>query len=106
MGRIPVFLYNDLPWIPYQNTSISVETYGFSAGWTSAENTLLEMLYKLKNMTTIEYNNKIEILKNIRFYFTYPGVIKQLEMFFHDPFGSNGGNLRCTVHPKEERCCG
>eukprot|EP01035_Chromulina_nebulosa_P017912 gene17912-23532_t len=40
MGRVPIFLYDDIPWVPYQ-----------------------------------------------------------------DPFGVNGGNLRCINHPRTERCC-
>ena len=35
-----------------------------------------------------------------------PGVFEQIEMFLNDPFGAQGGQLRCTIHPKTERCCG
>lgn len=70
MGRIPVFLYSDLPWIPYMNSNISIETFGsicytcrlinvmsvgFFAGMTTSENTLQEMVSKLSNVTDLEY---------------------------------------------------
>eukprot|EP01036_Dinobryon_divergens_P022690 gene22690-30972_t len=106
LGRIPVFLYTDLPWIPYQNSSISVETYGFSAGLTSSENTLVSMVQQLRKVTDKELMHKLQILKEVRFYFTYAGVVQQIEKFFEDPFGPGGGYLRCTKHPREERCCG
>jgi len=32
MGRVPVFLWDDSPWIPYQGTAIGIETYGFQCG--------------------------------------------------------------------------
>ena len=32
MGRVPVFLWDDVPWIPYQGTSVSVETFGLQCG--------------------------------------------------------------------------
>jgi hypothetical protein len=32
MGRVPVFVFDDHPWIPYLNTSLDVRTYGFMAG--------------------------------------------------------------------------
>jgi hypothetical protein len=58
-----VFLYTDLPWIPYQNSSISVETYGFSAGLTSSENTLVSMVQQLRRVTNEELMQKLQILK-------------------------------------------
>lgn len=106
MGRIPVFLYNDLPWIAYQGSNISIETYGFSAGLTSTHNDLKEMVHVLKNITTEDYNRKLVHLKNVRQYFTYAGVFHQLDEFLRDPFGPNGGHLRCVKHPHTERCCG
>jgi hypothetical protein len=32
MGRIPVFVYSDLPWVPYQGSlNSSIEQYGYLA---------------------------------------------------------------------------
>jgi len=59
-----VFLYNDLPWIPYHNTSIGLETYGFCAGLTATgENTLLEMVQQLKNLSDADFLRKMRMLK-------------------------------------------
>lgn len=106
MGRIPAFLYNDLPWVPYQGSNISVETYGFSAGLTASENTLPDLVHKFKNLTSDEYHEKLNKLREVRYHYTYPGVVHEIEQLIHDPFGPDGGHLRCTVHPHTERCCG
>lgn len=105
IGRIPVFLYNDVPWIPYRGTIYDVEQYGFVAGLTTKENTLPQLVHQLKNMSDVEYQAKLTKLADVRELFTYPGLVHQIVHFFNDPFGPEGGYLRCTVHPKTERCC-
>jgi hypothetical protein len=108
MGRIPVFVYDDLPWIPYDGSNISVGLYGFSGGLNAVRNhTLLkETVWAIGNMTEEGYQKKLQALRNVRKYFTYEGVFEQVEAFLKDPFGPEGGQLRCTVHPNTERCCG
>ena len=54
----------------------------------------------------IECTKKIDILTEAREHFTYTGVLKQIEALMNDPFGPNGGYLRCIDHPRTERCCG
>lgn len=29
MGRIPVLLYNDVAWLPYEGTEIAFDTFGY-----------------------------------------------------------------------------
>lgn len=106
MGRIPVFIHSDLPWIPYQGSPVSIETFGFSAGLTATENTLKDLVHSLKNMTTAQYDQRMDVLKKVRPFYTYEGVFGELDKFLRDPFGPNGGYFRCTVHPRTERCCG
>ncbi len=106
MGRIPVWLYNDLSWAPYQGSNISIETYGFSAGLTATENTVADMVHQLKNITAEQYSRKMAALKYVRYYFTYLGLFQQVNEFLRDPFGPQGGFLTCTKHPHTERCCG
>jgi hypothetical protein len=75
-------------------------------GLTQTENTLPDLVRRIKNMTEEEYQQKLHNLENIRRYFTYPGIVHQIEAFLRDPFGENGGFIRCTKHPRTERCCG
>ena len=108
MGRMPVFLYDDVPWIPYAGTNISAETFGL-VGRKSEDgvDTLEKVLVDIKNMSDHEYRQKLEhLLTTVRAHYTYRGVFRQIAMFLQDPFGPNGGHLRCTYHPRNERCCG
>lgn len=106
IGRIPVFVYNDHPWVPYMGSELDISNYGFVGGKTDHENTLPKLIEQLANETDEQVNQKLKVLHDIRWYFTYPGVVYEIEMFLQDPFGVNGGHLRCTTHPRTERCCG
>ena len=107
MGRIPFFVYDDIPWIPYEGTELSIHSYGFAGGLTAVYNhTKIEDTVKLiATMTNESYSLKINHLKKIRKYFTYSGLFEEIEMFLNDPFGADGGHLRCIKHPRYERCC-
>lgn len=105
MGRIPVFLYNDYPWIPYLGTNISISTYGFVGGLTPFKDHMKRIANRLHNVSAEELAERLKNLEAVRYYFTYPGVMHQILQFFKDPFGPEGGYLRCTLHPKSETCC-
>ncbi len=105
LGRIPVFLYNDIPWIPYLGSNYSIETYGFVAGLTATENTLVELVSNLSTLTSETYRSKLDKLHEVRHMFTYNGVFHEVDLFLKDPFGKHGGHLTCAQHPKTERCC-
>lgn len=103
IGRIPVFLYTDLPWIPYKGSStLDINLYGFEAG----SHDLPALISRLKNLTTAEYEQRLRAVRAVRHHFTYPGVIEQFERFLRDPFGPRGGDLACAVHPRTFFCCG
>jgi hypothetical protein len=53
-------------------------------------------------------------VKEVRHFYTYKGIMEQIEHFIADPFdirgrgtktGKEGNYLRCTKHPRTERCC-
>lgn len=95
---MPILFYNDVPWVPYLGTNISVETYGFMCN--DDANNIRAVVQKIHDMTTEEYDAKIKKLREVRVYFTYEGVLEQVKLFMHDPFGPNGGYLRCTKMPE------
>ena len=103
MGRIPVFLWDDLPWIPYAGTNLSAEIIGLSAGLRATGNSMREMVESVANMTAKQESEKYDRVKDARYHFTYAGLEQQITMFISDPFGINGGNLRCTKHPRSEK---
>ena len=49
------------------------------------------------------YKSKLAHLHDVRYHYTYDGVMMQIERFLLDPFGPNGGQLRCIPHPNTER---
>ena len=107
MGRMPVFLYDDVPWIPYEGTNISASTFGLVARKSNdGADTLAAMMDRIRNMSDTEYRQKLQHLQAIRHHYTYRGVFRQIALFLNDPFGPDGGHLTCTYHPRNERCCG
>ncbi|KAJ1440256.1 hypothetical protein B484DRAFT_153623 [Ochromonadaceae sp. CCMP2298] len=107
MGRMPVFIYDDMPWIPFMSTNLSLETFGFVMRKSNdGQENLEQVLSAIKNTTEPEYREKLVHLLSIRSHFTYRGVFRQIMMFLHDPFGADGGHLRCTYHARNQFCCG
>lgn len=105
MGRIPVFLYDDVPWIPYFGSNISIETYGFVGGYQSAEHDLVAMVKQLHDLTPSQYELLIDKVQEVRPFFTYEGVMHQIALFFAHPFADTS-YLRCHLpHPNTDRCC-
>jgi hypothetical protein len=117
MGRVPVFLWDDVPWIPYENTNISLEHYGYSAALRASKEYLqyatlpmreanfISLMTKIVQESKKAYHSKLVHLEDARYHYTYEGLVNQIERFLLDPFGDFGGQLRCTRHPREERCC-
>jgi len=106
MGRIVAHIHDDIPWVAYHDTKFSVKEYGFLSGLTDPNNTIENMVHQMKSLTDEQFTKKIDILTEAREHFTYTGVLKQIEALMNDPFGPNGGYLRCIDHPRTERCCG
>jgi hypothetical protein len=113
IGRVPAFLYDDVPWIPYMNSSISIDYYGFQAGLNDTTHTLSQLIHRFKSTTDEAYTILNQHVADIRIFFTYTGVMRQIELFFVDPFGvsseaqpvsslSQSTHLRCMKHPKPE----
>ena len=107
MGRVPYFIFDDIPWIPYEGTDIDIRIYGFAGGMAPAGNhgNLRAGVVQFMNLTDDEYKQKLLNVKHVRKYFTYDGVFEEFERFLQDPFGPQGGYLRCIKHPKTEKCC-
>jgi hypothetical protein len=122
IGRIPIYVYDDYPWLPYQDTDIDFISKPLPLTYAAPQFTLMLQ----KRQVTLEYIQQLSSLleeqeqysatstsrlfqiyqrmAEIRHYFTYEGIIEQIDAFFHDPLnvmgtngsGSGGNYLRCV----------
>ena len=95
IGRIPVYMYTDSPWVPYVGSDIDLYSIGIVANLYS----IREFIDRASNMQPSQLDSMFRKIKLAREYYTYAGVINQMELFFKDPLGPNGGYLRCTRVP-------
>jgi len=71
----------------------------YSIGYVSKVGNLSATINEMATTNTEEFNQKLKNVKNAREHYSYVGVMKQLEKFFKDPLGPNGGDLRCSPVP-------
>lgn len=95
IGRIPVYLFDDLPWVPYPGSNVSADSIGYLA----QSGSLRKIVEIIQKATPAEIKEKLRRVHAARPYYTYEGVIQQISLFFQDPLGPNGGLLRCTKVP-------
>ena len=93
-----MYLYDDVAWLPYEGTNISLSTFGYSGKMGN----LMQLAKQLKSVDEKEYKEKLRRVKEVRTHYTYKGLIQQLEKFFSNPLGSSGGDLRCTRVPDKD----
>ena len=75
MGRLPVYLYDDVPWLPYQNTPIALSTFGYMGQM----NHLDELFQQLLQVNSSEVAEKMLQLQRVQPYFTFEGVMQQID---------------------------
>ncbi len=102
LGRIPVYIYTVIPWLPYAGTNISFEKFGFVGFYNAiaSRSNLHDLVHSMRNITVTEYERKMDKVREVRMYYTYEGFFGELKKFLRDPFGAHGGYLRCGPHPK------
>lgn len=83
--------------VPYENTNISLSTFGYSGQMGKLSLTARA----IRSSTDAEYSSKITQVRAVRDYYTYEGVIKQIELFFSDPLGDSN-YLRCEAVPEKD----
>jgi hypothetical protein len=104
VGRIPVFMYSDVPWTPYQGSSIGVESIGFITTGNvnvDADKTIKRTAQAIANMNTTGMQDYLNRVRQAREHYTLPGVIAQLDKFVKDPLGPQGGELKCIRVPEK-----
>ena len=99
-GRIPIYMYDDIPWFPYQGSNYSIEALGFLVTFGESMSTTIQTMKTHNDSNVI---SRLEKIKKARYYYTYPGVIEQIDKFIQDPSGNNGGYLKCHPVPNSRR---
>ena len=77
MGLIPIYIYNDIPWLPYK------DLYQQEIGYAVTLEELPNLLIDLQQNTTMEQLKRHEdqILRIARSHFTPKGVLTQIQAF-------------------------
>lgn len=102
MGRLPVYMFDDVPWLPYIGTNASID----NLGWV-AYRPYRTLVNRLAQTSDEEITRKLEAVKKYRSAYTYEGVLDQLELFFKEPLGQSNPDCfirRCVpLPPKDHR---
>lgn len=80
-------------------SNISIKSFGF----VERANDLESLCKRVKEMNEEDVQRRLKYVRDVREEYTYRGVIRQIDKFFNDPFGPNGGNLVCTRVPSSEK---
>jgi hypothetical protein len=100
IGRIPIYLYDDHPWIPYEDSPYSLYHIGYVVRWSEVSS----LLRAIAALSSDDIYRQLLKVANARYFYTHEGIINQISMFISDPFGQNGGYLRCSKYqPINER---
>ena len=93
MGLIPIYVYDDIPWIPYAQ---KFKEFGFVTSATK----IGSLVDELQNITVEQFEKREKrILTLLESHFTPLGVMKQIERFMS---GQNN-DLRCQALPPTTR---
>lgn len=118
LGRVPVYVYGDAPWVPYAGTPAGCDRLGFVVKDTRADiyrfvssvGALLRAGPGAEGEADARRRVRalLEQVQGQRYHYTYKGVMRQIQAFFKDPLDSSGlgmdggGYLRCAHVPHEE----
>jgi hypothetical protein len=78
IGRIPIYIYDDIAWAPYTNSNSSVANIGYQVHVDEVS----ALIKKLKNVSINEVVVRNQRIREARPMYTYEGVLQQLEFFF------------------------
>ncbi len=104
MGRIPVVLFNDVAWLPYDHTALDFRQFGL-VGKAGQMGVLMKQIVE---MSAEEEARRLQRVKEVRQWYTYAGVLEQIRLFLLHPLsesegegegGGEGGYLRCIRVP-------
>jgi len=97
MGKLPVYLYSDVPWLPYQGSNASVYELGFVGKAGHLDELLQELVAASTNEALLR--EKLEKVRRARTHYTMEGVLSQIHLFFSQPASGAKSLLSCQRVP-------
>jgi len=86
IGRIPVYVHHDDPWIPYNGSDVDYHSIGYMSHFDDLD----ELVQRLSKISISEIQSKLEKIKAARVYYTYEGFFEEIDEFIRDPMGPTG----------------
>ena len=85
IGRLPVYMYNDVSWLPYAASPADVGFFGL----VGKRFHMHELANAMAQLTDADVSKRLAHVSKIRDFYTYKGVLIQLEKFFEDPLAGS-----------------
>ena len=94
-GILPIYIYDDVEWIPYAGTKASLHNFGFSVHYSNLSTALID-IYNLLN--TSEISRRRKIMSSFRnSHYSYSGILSQIGLYLK--YGPSVSDLRCMTLP-------
>jgi hypothetical protein len=94
-GILPIYVYDDIEWIPYLGTNASLHNFGFSISIREVESKFEEIR---RLLTADEIQRRRNYMISLRrSHYSYEGMMKQIGLYIK--FGPAVSDLRCNVLP-------
>ena len=102
MGRIPIYLYSDVPWVPYAKlfagSTTTNDTIGYTTTVSGLRSLVQDTLQHMPLQDILEQEQRIAALRES--HFMPAGIMKQIQSFV---LGQPGGDLQCQPLPPSRR---
>jgi hypothetical protein len=100
MGLIPVYLWDDVEWLPYAGSSASLQEIGYSVNIETFPEWLTSMVQQVKNepdkLAETLLQKRSKMLQLVDTHYNFRGAMYQLELFFQ---GEGKSDLACIPQP-------
>lgn len=97
VGRLPAYIYSDIPWVPYEGTHADMRSFGWVFSNTEGPQEVVRVARALKS-DRADIVRRLEALRRVRdSHYTYEGVKQQILLYLQG--GEVKSDLRCHGYP-------
>ena len=83
-------MYNDFSWLPYADSPAGVPFFGL----VGKANHSSDLTTAMAQLSDADVSKRLANVSKIREFYTYAGVLIQLEKFFEDPLAGSAGSVQ------------